>query len=59
MVNEPLLQQILHAACMVNYCRAVDRAGTENFALGAIMGELDWITELTRLRELVYEYGQR
>ena len=43
------LDQLLHAAYMVQFCQDADRQGKSNFDLGAILGELDWHTELYRL----------
>lgn len=46
MLKQPNLDAVLQCCFMMEYCRAVDRAGTADFDLGAILGELDWYKSL-------------
>ena len=50
-IEPSVLDAVLHAAWMVVYCRQVDTAKRGSGDLGPMLGEMDWITELTRLRE--------
>jgi hypothetical protein len=53
-----VLDAVLHAAWMVVYCRRVDQEKRGLGDVGPILGELDWVTELTRLREEIYAATQ-
>jgi Protein of unknwon function (DUF3310) len=52
-----LLQEVLHAAAMIDLCQRVDRGEeleghqARKYDLGPIIGELDWVTELHELLE--------
>lgn len=46
-----LLQEVLRCCSEMEHCREADRRGKGDFDLGAIMGELDWHTELTMLMQ--------
>lgn len=49
-----MLDAVLHAAWMVVYCRQVDAELKGRRDVGPVLGELDWIAELHRLREEIY-----
>ena len=48
---KPDLDQVLHAAFMVQFCQEAGKKKEGNFDLGPILGEVDWVTELHRLVE--------
>ena len=50
-----MLDALLHAAYMVVYCRRVDHEKRGSGDLGLMLGEMDWVSEIHRLREEIYD----
>ncbi len=53
-----MLDAVLHATWMIVYCRQVDARLKGTGDLGPMLGEMDWVTELNRLREEIYAAPQ-